>query len=86
MYVKDPLAVKNYAIDWSERYPGDTIADFDLTVTGGVVVDASQAVGLQVEYTLSGGVVDTMAEVQCVTTFGSGQVDVWTDVFNIIDQ
>ena len=86
MYAKDPLAVKNYAIDWSERYPADTIASFVLTTTGGVVVDDSMSAGLQVQYTLSGGVVDTMAEVQCVTTFGSGQVDVWTDTFNIIDQ
>lgn len=82
-FVQDPQAVINYGVDWSQRYPADTITSATLVPSTGITVGPAKINGLQVLFTVSGGTADNSYQVRVDTMFASGQTDWYTMQFFI---
>lgn len=55
-WIKDPDAVKDYSLDWSEWLDGDEISSSGWTAPSGLTVVSSAQVGTVMTVWLSGGV------------------------------
>lgn len=86
MLTKSPAAVKNYAVDWSLRYPGDSVASSVVTATGGLVVSENAPSGLLAQFTLTNGAPGAIGVVTVLSTFASGQTDVWFVNIRVLNQ
>ena len=74
---KDPSAVLDYSLDWTDWLEGETISSFTITVdpSGSLTVDSSSDDGSIVSYRLSGGTAGTMYSVTIQITTSAGQVE-----------
>ena len=73
--VKDPNAVLDYTLDWTEwlEPAGDTIASVAVAVAGGVTLDHTTNNGTSVTIWISGGTVGTRGEARVrITPVGTG--------------
>lgn len=81
-YLKAPASTLTYAVDWSARYPNDSITACNVTGIG-VVCVGYEAVGLAVAFTVTGGTDNMPASAVVVANFASGQTDQFTVEFAI---
>lgn len=73
--LKDPNAVLDYTLDWSEWLEplGDTIASVAVAVAGGITLDHTTNDGTSVTIWIAGGTVGTRGEARVrITTVGTG--------------
>jgi hypothetical protein len=77
IYIKDPDAVLDYAVDWTDWLPaGDSITGRTVAVESGDVVKASDNLaGAVVTAWISGGTVGTNASVRFRVTTAQGRTD-----------
>lgn len=80
IFLKDPAAVIDYAVDWSAGYlAGQTISDSSWSVlpadAGGVVVTASRFETGRAIATLAGGVRGMVYRITNRVTFSDGRSD-----------
>lgn len=75
--VHDPDAVLDYPFDWSAWLDdGETIVSHDVEVeTGDAVLDSTVATTTAVVAWVSGGTVNTYAQVRCRITTSEGRTD-----------
>lgn len=78
---KDPEAVLDYTFDWTDYLVaiGDTISSYEITVTGGVVIDSHSRQDGIITVWASGGTVGTPVKLKCrIVTAGNR-----TDEFSV---
>ena len=79
VYLKDPRATLDYAIDWSANLEGSTIADSQWEVTpveqGGLSASASFREGERTQVTLNGGIAGRVYRVANTITRSDGRQD-----------
>lgn len=77
MFLKDPAARLDYAVDWSANYlSGGTIATSDWDVQPpGVIVSATVATATRTGATIEGGVPGTVYRVANRITLSDGRTD-----------
>jgi len=75
-FIKDPDAVLDYAVDWSDWLEtGETISSHDVTVEAGLTKDSDGESGGIVTIWLSGGTVNTSYRVAVEITTSSVRTD-----------
>lgn len=74
--IKDPEAVLDYSIDWSEwLVDGDALSDSDWSAEDGITIDNDTLVGNITTVWLSGGSVNKSYRVVCHITTTGGRED-----------
>lgn len=74
-FLKDPAAVLDYTLDWTDWLAGDAISSHTVTVPAGITLGSSTATATAVTLWLSGGTVGvSYAVVVRVLTLG-GRTD-----------
>ena len=75
--IKDPAAVLDIPVDWTEWLADveDTYASHTVSVTGGLVVDSSTESDGVVTIMLSGGTLHSMATMSCRIVTAAGRID-----------
>jgi hypothetical protein len=91
IFVKDPAALVDYAIDWTAGYLGDeTITSSVWRVSpagaGGIAVSASAITPGKTLATLSGGVGGNLYHVTNLVNFSTGRSDERTLVVRVEDR
>ena len=78
--IKDPEAVLDYTIDWSDAISGDVITTSNWTANNGLVVDSSSIASPATSTTVwvSSGTLHTYAELQNKITTAGGRTLVRT--------
>lgn len=75
-FSKDPAAVLDYKLDWSDwMEDGDTITDDTVTVPAGLTLDSSSHDDASVTFWLSGGTAGQHYRVTVQITTSAGRVD-----------
>lgn len=72
---KDPEAVLDYSVDWSDWLGEDTIASVDWTVPDGLTLESQTNSDTVATATLSGGTAATSYAVKCHVTTALGLED-----------
>lgn len=91
-FVKDPHAVLDYAIDWTDWLNGDTITSHTVTLTQPVgdpsplTVDSTTLDGARVIVWLSGGNHRTTVPMLCRITTAGGRTDDRTTLITIMER
>lgn len=81
---KDPNEVLNYTFNFaSELASGEAISSVSITVTDGLVVDASSNTSSTVTARISGGTVGSTGKVTCQATTDASQVIIDTALIPI---
>jgi hypothetical protein len=77
IYIHDPDAVLDYAVDWASWLPdGDSITSHNVAVeSGDVVLDSDNLAGTVVTAWISGGTGGTEATVRFRVTTAQGRTD-----------
>jgi hypothetical protein len=74
--IKDPEAILDYTIDWSEWLPeGDTLAAATWTVPAGLTLDSQSNTEALATGWLSGGLLGSTYVVTCHITTAAGRQD-----------
>lgn len=85
--LKDPAAVLDYGLDWSEWLPdGDTIAASTWTVPTGLTVDSDTFNDVHTTVWLSGGTAGQVYQVVNQITTAEGRTDERTLVIQCADR
>lgn len=74
-FSKDPEAVLDYTIDWSDWLGTDTISAVSWTVEAGITKDSEGNTTTSATIWLSGGTAGTSYEVTCHITTAGGRED-----------
>ena len=75
--IKDPIAVHDYVIDWSQvmgmHSPSDTILNSSWTVDNGGVIDASSNTTTETTVWLSGGTLNEIVRLSNIIVTNGGR-------------
>ena len=76
LFSKDPEAVLDYAVDWSEwLQSGETISSYTVTVPTGLTKDSDSSASGVITVWLSGGTAGTVYSVEVKITTSLGRTD-----------
>lgn len=85
-FTKDPSAILDYQLDWSEWLGSDTIASHTVTAATGLTVVSSTATTSAVTMWLSGGTAGTSYVVTCRVVTAGGRTDERSITFDVVDR
>jgi hypothetical protein len=74
-FTKDPQAVLDYRIDWSEWLDGDTISTSEWSVPGGLVLESESNTTTAATVWLSGGTYNASYDITNEITTAGGRTD-----------
>jgi hypothetical protein len=85
---KDPDAVLDYEVDWSNwlATDSDTISGHTVIASAGITVDSSTRTSTAVTFWLSGGTVGQQYVVTVQITTAAGRIDERSLTFNVRDR
>lgn len=85
-FYKDPSAVLDYTIDWSDWLDTDTISTSSWTVPSGITQSAETETTTTATVWLSGGTADNVYEVTNTITTAAGRTDQRTLIIHVVDK
>lgn len=85
-FVKDPSAVLDYTIDWSDFLGTDTIAAVVWTVLAGISQTSSMFAAKTATIWLGGGTAGINYTAACLITTAQGRTDERTIQINVVDR
>lgn len=85
-FTKDPSAVLDYTVDWTDYLGSDTISTVTWTVAVGITQSASMFASKTATIWLSGGTAGTNYTVACLVVTAAGRTDERTIQINVVDR
>ena len=85
-FIKDPDAVLDFTVDWSDWLDSDTIASVTWVVPTGITKDSDTKTTTTATIWLSGGTVGTNYSIVCRITTAGGRTDDRTFVVKCKDR